>query len=70
MVISVSSDDRKIALSTKALEEGDEEAVKEEFEQKQQAQGPSTIGDLLKAAADGQDEEAADDGEEEKKEDE
>ena len=57
MVISVSSDDRKIALSTKALEEGDEETVKEEFEQKQQAQGPSTIGDLLKAAADGQGEE-------------
>jgi len=55
MVISVSSDDRKIALSTKALEEGDEESVKEEFEQKKkqaQAQGPSTIGDLLKAAAD------------------
>ncbi len=51
MVISVSSDDRKIALSTKALEEGDEESVKEEYEQKQQAQGPSTIGDLLKAAA-------------------
>ena len=57
MVISVSSDDRKIALSTKALEEGDEESVKEEFEQKKQAQGPSTIGDLLKAAADDQDEE-------------
>ena len=50
MVISVSSDDRKIALSTKALEEGDEESVKEVYEQKQQAQGPSTIGDLLKAA--------------------
>ena len=64
MVISVSSDDRKIALSTKALEEGDEETVKEEFEQKQQAQGPSTIGDLLKAAADGQDDEGKEAGEE------
>ncbi len=60
MVISVSSDDRKIALSTKALEEGDEETVKEEYEQKQQASGPSTIGDLLKAAADGQEEDQTD----------
>ncbi|GAB4338976.1 MAG: 30S ribosomal protein S1 [Desulfobulbaceae bacterium] len=52
MVISVSSDDRKIALSTKALEEGDEDAVRAEYEQKkQQSQGPSTLGDLLKAAA-------------------
>jgi small subunit ribosomal protein S1 len=59
MVISVSSDDRKIALSTKALEEGDEEAVKEEFEQKKQAQGPSTLGDLLKAAADNDEEESS-----------
>ena len=59
MVISVSSDDRKIALSTKALEEGDEEAVKEEFEQKKQAQGPSTLGDLLKAAADQDEEESS-----------
>ena len=63
MVISVSSDDRKIALSTKALEEGDEESAKEEFAQKKQAAsavGPSTFGDLLKAAADGQEEEEAD----------
>ena len=59
MVISVSSDDRKIALSTKALEEGDEEAVKEEFEQKKQAQGPSTLGDLFKAAADQDEEESS-----------
>ena len=62
MVISVSSDDRKIALSTKALEEGDEESVKEEFEQKKkqaQAQGPSTLGDLLKAAADQDEEESS-----------
>jgi small subunit ribosomal protein S1 len=58
MVISVSSEDRKIALSTKALEDGDGASVKEEYEQKQQAHGPSTIGDLLKAAAaDDQDEE-------------
>ena len=60
MVISVSSDDRKIALSTKALEEGDEESAEEEYEQKQQASGPSTIGDLLKAAADEQGEEKND----------
>jgi small subunit ribosomal protein S1 len=63
MVISVSSDDRKIALSTKALEEGDEESAKEEFAQKKQAAsapGPSTFGDLLKAAADGQEEEEED----------
>jgi small subunit ribosomal protein S1 len=60
MVISVSADDRKIALSTKVFEEGDEESIKEEYEQKQQAQGPSTIGDLLKAAAEDQDEEDSD----------
>lgn len=60
MVISVSSDDRKIALSTKALEEGDEVSVKEEHEQKQQSSGPSTIGDLLKAAAGDQGEEDSD----------
>lgn len=60
MVISVSSDDRKIALSTKALEEGDEETAQEEFEQKQQASGPSTFGDLLKAAADGQGDDKSD----------
>jgi small subunit ribosomal protein S1 len=60
MVISVSSDDRKIALSTKALEEGDEVSVKEEHEQKQQSSGPSTIGDLLKAAAGEQGEEDSD----------
>jgi len=61
MVISVSSDDRKIALSTKALEEGvDEGAAKEEYEQKQQTAGPSTFGDLLKAAADEQEEDKTD----------
>jgi small subunit ribosomal protein S1 len=56
MVISVSAEDRKIALSIKALEEGDEETAKEEYEKKQQASGPSTFGDLLKAAADEQSE--------------
>ena len=48
MVISVSSDDRKIALSVKALEDGG--ASREEYEQKPSA--PATFGDLLKAAAD------------------
>lgn len=48
MVISVSSDDRKIALSVKALEDG---VSKEEYEQKASS-GPATFGDLLKAAAD------------------
>ncbi|MDD3618989.1 MAG: 30S ribosomal protein S1, partial [Desulfobulbaceae bacterium] len=52
MVISVSSEERKIALSLKALE-GDEGKAREEYEQKQQtSSGPSTFGDLLKAAAD------------------
>jgi len=60
MVISVSSDDRKIALSIKALEEGDEESAKEEYEKKQQSSGPSTFGDLLKAAADEQAEDKSD----------
>lgn len=53
MVISVSSEDRKIALSLKALEGGDEAKAREDYEQKQQtSSGPSTFGDLLKAAAD------------------
>ena len=61
MVISVSSDDRKIALSTKALEEGEDQGdAKEEYEQKQQASGPSTFGDLLKAAADEHEEDKTD----------
>ncbi|MHB8789848.1 MAG: 30S ribosomal protein S1 [Desulfobulbaceae bacterium] len=56
MVISVSSDDRKIALSVKALEDGG--ASKEEYEQKQKpSSGPATFGDLLKAAADDKSEE-------------
>jgi len=64
MVISVSSDDRKIALSIKALEEGDDGKVqvREEYEQKQQtASGPSTRGDLLKAASDDKGEDETDD---------
>ncbi len=53
MVINVSADDRKIGLSLKALEEKDENdgAMPEEYTQKQST-GPSTLGDLLKAAAD------------------
>jgi small subunit ribosomal protein S1 len=53
MVINVSADDRKIGLSVKALEETDDNngAVPEEYTQKAQSTGPSTFGDLLKAAA-------------------
>ncbi len=52
MVINVSADDRKIGLSLKALEEGgDKGASAEEYAQKAQNAGPSTFGDLLKAAA-------------------
>ncbi len=53
MVINVSADDRKIGLSVKALQETDDNngAVPEEYTQKVQSAGPSTFGDLLKAAA-------------------
>ena len=52
MVINVSADDRKIGLSLKALEEGgDEGTTPEEYAKKIQSSGPSTFGDLLKAAA-------------------
>ncbi len=52
MVINVSAEDRKIGLSLKALEEGgDEGATAEEYTKKVQNSGPSTFGDLLKAAA-------------------
>lgn len=66
MVINVSADDRKIGLSLKALEEDGEEdkATAAEVVQKQssvQSSGPSTFGDLLKAAA------SENDGEEENK---
>lgn len=61
MVINVSADERKIGLSLKALE-GEEEdgaAAAETGSQKStvQSSGPSTFGDLLKAAAGDADEE-------------
>ena len=70
VVINVSATDRKIGLSLKALEEesaekgGESGADAEDPAQKQQAatkagSGPSTFGDLLKAAAN-----AEEDGEE------
>jgi small subunit ribosomal protein S1 len=49
MVINVSSKDRKIGLSIKALDESGEEATPGDYKKKQ-ASGPSTLGDLLKAA--------------------
>jgi len=51
MVINVSADDRKIGLSVKALQEKEDNdgAIPEEYMQKAQ-DGPSTFGDLLKAA--------------------
>jgi small subunit ribosomal protein S1 len=52
MVISVSADDRKIALSVKALEGGGED-----YEPPKPSSGPATFGDLLKAAADDKNEE-------------
>ncbi len=53
MVINVSADDRKIGLSVKAMQEKDDNngAIPEEYVQKVQSSGPSTFGDLLKAAA-------------------
>ncbi|GBE12383.1 30S ribosomal protein S1 [bacterium BMS3Abin13] len=52
MIISVSPDDHKIAMSTKALEGRDTDSPSaEKHERKQQASAPSTFGDLLKAAA-------------------
>ena len=52
MVINVSADDRKIGLSIKALQEKEDNngVVPEEYMPKAQ-EGPSTLGDLLKAAA-------------------
>jgi small subunit ribosomal protein S1 len=63
MVINVSADDRKIGLSLKALEDGGDEGggSSEEYAKKVQSSGPSTFGDLLKAAA------GSDDGEGESK---
>ncbi len=53
MVINVSTNDRKIGLSVKALQEKEENngAIPEEYVQKAQHDGPATFGDLLKAAA-------------------
>ena len=47
MVINVSSKDRKIGLSVKALDDSGEEGSVKDYKKKQ-ASGPSTIGDLLK----------------------
>lgn len=57
MVINVSADDRKIGLSVKALQEKEDNdgAIPEEYLQKAQSAAPSTFGDLLKAAAAGDD---------------
>jgi len=58
MVINVSAEDRKIGLSLKALEEGgDKGATPEKYAKKAQNAGPSTFGDLLKAAAGSEEEE-------------
>ena len=46
-VINVSSKDRKIGLSIKALDESSDEGSVKDYKKKQAA-GPSTIGDLLK----------------------
>ncbi len=56
MVINVSADDRKIGLSLKALEDDGEETTADETktvsqQPSVQSSGPSTFGDLLKAAA-------------------
>ncbi|RUM37811.1 MAG: 30S ribosomal protein S1 [Desulfobulbus sp.] len=61
MVINVSADDRKIGLSLKALEDDGEESPAGETktvsqQPSVQSSGPSTFGDLLKAAAGGDDE--------------
>ncbi|MGB5686438.1 MAG: 30S ribosomal protein S1 [Candidatus Electrothrix sp.] len=72
-VINVSAADRKIGLSLKALEgdetEGSAGSTTEEAAQKPQvaktSSGPSTFGDLLKAAAGAEEEESEEEGEEE-----
>ena len=56
-VINVSADDRKIGLSLKSLEEKVEQTesgTKQPEQQPQSPSGPSTFGDLLKAAAEEQ----------------
>ncbi len=70
MVINVSADDRKIGLSLKALEEDASETTSagtatadgtgDQAKKTQKSSGPSTFGDLLKAAADSGDEKGDD----------
>jgi small subunit ribosomal protein S1 len=58
IVINVSAKDRKIGLSVKTLEGEDEGAVVEKFKKAEKLaaeSAPSTFGDLLKAAAEGND---------------
>ncbi len=58
IVINVSAKDRKIGLSVKTLEGDDEEAAVEKFKKAEKVaadSAPSTFGDLLKAAAEGND---------------
>ncbi len=58
IVINVSAKDRKIGLSVKTLEGEDEGSVVEKFKKAEKVaaeNGPSTFGDLLKAAAEGSD---------------
>jgi len=56
-VINVSSKDRKIGLSIKALDEGSSEDSIQDYKKKQAA-GPSTIGDLLKTQMESKEEAA------------
>jgi small subunit ribosomal protein S1 len=58
IVINVSAKDRKIGLSVKTLEGDDEETAVEKFKKAEKVaseNAPSTFGDLLKAAAEGND---------------
>lgn len=58
IVINVSAKDRKIGLSVKTLEGDDEEVAVEKFKKAEKVaseSAPSTFGDLLKAAAEGND---------------
>ena len=57
-VINVSSKDRKIGLSIKALDEDSSEGSLQDYKKKQAA-GPSTIGDLLKTQMESKEEAAA-----------
>jgi small subunit ribosomal protein S1 len=58
-VINVSSKDRKIGLSIKALEEGGSPEESIQDYKKKQAAGPSTIGDLLKTQMESKEDAAA-----------